>query len=86
MAIAADSGALTAGAIVSASREEQGATLAVYSLIGFFGAGVGPLITGFALDRSGGFQSAHAWYFGFAAMGMGSALAAAAITFNRESE
>ena len=81
VAIAADSGALTAGAIVSARPGEQGATLAVYSLVGFLGAGIGPLIAGLALDGSGGFQSAHAWYFGFAAMGIGSALAAMAITF-----
>lgn len=84
VAIAADSGALTAGAVVSARPEEQGATLAIYSLIGFIGAGIGPLITGLALDASGGFQSAHAWYFGFAAMGSGSALAAAAMTFTRK--
>jgi len=80
VAIAADSGALTAGAVVSSPPEEQGATLAVYALIGFLGAGIGPLIAGFALDLNGGFQSVHAWYFGFAAMGIGSVLAATAIT------
>jgi MFS family permease len=80
VAIAADSGALTAGAVVSSRPEEQGATLAVYALIGFLGAGIGPLIAGFALDLSGGFQRAHSWYFGFAAMGFGSALAATAIS------
>jgi MFS family permease len=80
VAIAADSGALTAGAVVSAYPNEQGATLAVYALIGFLGAGIGPLIAGCALDLSGGLQSARAWYFGFAAMGIGSALAAIAIT------
>jgi MFS family permease len=80
VAIAADSGALTAGAVVSSRPEEQGATLAVYSLVGFLGAGIGPLMAGLALDLSGGFQSLHSWYFGFAAMGIGSALAATAIT------
>jgi MFS family permease len=80
VAIAADSGALTAGAVASSRPEEQGATLAVYALIGFFGAGIGPLAVGRALDMSGGFQDAHSWYLGFAAMGIGSALAAAAIT------
>jgi MFS family permease len=80
VAIAADSGALTAGAVASARADEQGVTLAVYSLIGFLGAGIGPLIAGRALDMSGGFQSVRAWYFGFAAMGVGSALAAASIT------
>jgi cyanate permease len=81
VAIAADSGALTAGVVASSRSAEQGATLAVYALVGFFGAGIGPLAVGRALDISGGFQGAHAWYFGFAAMGIGSALAAAAITF-----
>jgi MFS family permease len=80
VAIAADSGALTAGAIACSPPEEQGATLAVYALIGFFGAGIGPLMVGRALDLSGGFQSVHSWYFGFAAMGIGSVLAASAIT------
>jgi MFS family permease len=80
VAIAADSGALTAGAVVSSRPEEQGATLAVYALVGFLGAGIGPLMAGLALDLSGGFQSMHSWYFGFAAMGLGSALAAIAIT------
>jgi MFS family permease len=80
VAIAADSGALTAGAIASARAEEQGATLAVYSLVGFIGGGIGPLAVGRALDAAGGFQSLNAWYLGFAAMGVGSALAALAIT------
>jgi MFS family permease len=80
VAIAADSGALTAGAVASSRPEEQGATLAVYALIGFLGASVGPLIAGFALDVSGGFRDANAWYFGFAAMGIGSVLAATAIS------
>jgi MFS family permease len=66
--------------VVSSRPEEQGATLAVYSLVGFLGAGIGPLMAGLALDLSGGFQSLHSWYFGFAAMGIGSALAATAIT------
>lgn len=85
VAIAADSGALTAGAVASSRPQEQGVTLAVYALIGFFGAGVGPLVTGLALDSSGGFQSAHSWYFGFAAMGFGSVLAAAVITLTQKS-
>jgi hypothetical protein len=37
-------------------------------------------MVGRALDLSGGFQSVHSWYFGFAAMGIGSVLAASAIT------
>jgi MFS family permease len=82
VAIAADSGALTAGAVVNARPDEQGATLAVYALIGFLGAGIGPLIAGRALDVSGGFDHVNSWYYGFAAMGFGSVLAASAITLN----
>lgn len=81
VAIAADSGALTAGTVAAALAGEQGVTLALYSLIGFIGAGIGPLAVGSVLDLGGGFSNAHAWYLGFAAMGTGSALAALAITF-----
>lgn len=81
VAIAADSGALTAGTVAVARPGEQGVTLALYSLIGFIGAGIGPLAVGSVLDLGGGFSSAHAWYLGFAAMGIGSALAAIAVTF-----
>jgi hypothetical protein len=80
VAIAADSGALTAGIVSVARADEQGATLAIYTLVGFLGGAVGPLLVGSVLDRGGGFGSAHAWLLGFAAMGTGSALAAVAIS------
>jgi MFS family permease len=88
IAIMADSGALTAGIVEVADPDAQGATLALYSLFGFVGAAIGPLVVGTALDFGGGFRNVHAWYFGFAAMGAGSALAAAAMSalriFERE--
>lgn len=75
-AVMADSGAITTGAFASASDEVRGATLAVHSILGFIGAGVGPLIVGFALDAFGGINSVTAWYGGFAVMLAGSAFAA----------
>jgi hypothetical protein len=80
VAIMADSGALTAGVVDVARPDEQGATLAVHSLTGFVGAAIGPLVVGNALDLGGGFRNVHAWYFGFAAMGAGSVLAAISIS------
>jgi MFS family permease len=80
VAIMADSGALTAGVVEVARPGEQGATLAIYSLVGFVGAAIGPLVVGTGLDFGGGFRSVHAWYLGFAAMGAGSVLAAIAMS------
>ncbi|MDR3763095.1 MAG: MFS transporter [Acidobacteriota bacterium] len=80
VAIMADSGALTASTIAVASPGEQGATLAIYSLVGFAGAAVGPLVVGRVLDYGGGFRTHAAWVLGFIAMGIGSALASVAMT------
>jgi MFS family permease len=79
-AISADSGALTAGAVAAARPGEQGATLAVYSLVGFAGGALGPLAAGMALDLGGGLKSMSAWYLAFAAVAAGSAVAAVAIS------
>jgi MFS family permease len=80
VAIMADSGTLTAGAVEVATPDAQGATLAIYTLVGFVGAAIGPLVVGTALDLGGGFRNVHAWYLGFAAMGAGSALAAVSMS------
>ena len=80
VAIAADSGALTAGIVSAARADEQGATLAIYSLVGFMGGAIGPLLVGSVHDRGGGIGSGYAWLLGFAAMGTGTALAAVAIS------
>lgn len=81
VAIMADSGALTAGTVSVARADEQGATLAIYSLVGFIGAAIGPLLVGNTLDLGGGLHAIRAWYFAFLAMGVGSALAATAVSF-----
>lgn len=79
-AITADSGALTAGTVARARPEEQGAVLAIYSLVGFGGGAIGPLLAGCALDIGGGIAAPHAWFGAFGAMAAGSALAAIAVS------
>lgn len=68
-----DSAALTAGAVAGARPGEQGATLAVHSLLGFAASFAGPLAVGAALDAMGGTANGTAWVCAFAVMGAGSA-------------
>jgi MFS family permease len=74
-AMLGDSAALTAGAVASAPPELRGATMAVYSLLGFGGALLAPLVFGVVLDLAGGNQSELAWGFAFASIGIFGALA-----------
>jgi len=64
--IAADSSAITGGVIHSADPERKGATLAVYSLIGFTGSTLGPALFGLVLDLAGGETLTGAWISAFA--------------------
>jgi len=64
--IAADSSAITGGVIHSADPERKGATLALYSLIGFSGAAIGPALFGVVLDLAGGETLPSAWVTAFA--------------------
>ncbi len=61
--VAADSGALTTGAVAASRAGEQGATLAVNSILGFVGASFGPLAVGLVLDAAGGLGSDAAWHW-----------------------
>jgi MFS family permease len=79
--VTADSGALTTGALAAARPQEQGATLAVHSIFGFLGGGIGPVIVGWGLDLGGGITRGKAWMAAFALMVAGSALAALAISY-----
>jgi hypothetical protein len=79
--VTADSGALTTGALAAARPGEQGATLAVHSILGFLGGGVGPVIVGWGLDLGGGITRGRAWLVAFVLMIAGSALAALAISY-----
>ncbi len=71
--VAADSGAITAGAVTAASPESQGATIAVHSSIGFAAAFIGPLFVGIALDAAGGQGAPLAWGVGFLVIALGAA-------------
>ncbi len=76
--IAADSGALTTGAVAASRDGERGATLAVHTILGFTGGAIGPLAVGFVLDRMGGIANANAWTWAFVVMVAGSLIAALA--------
>jgi MFS family permease len=65
-----DSAALTSGAVASSSPDERGATMAVYSFVGFSSAMVAPLVFGVVLDLAGGTTSLTAWGLAFSAIGI----------------
>jgi MFS family permease len=69
--VMAESGTLTAGLVASAPAELRGAALGLYSLVGFGGGFLGPVVLGAALDAAGGAHSKAAWIAGYAAVGAG---------------
>jgi MFS family permease len=71
MLVMAESGTLTAGLVASAPSELRGAALGLYSLAGFGGGFLGPVVFGAALDLAGGANSPAAWIGGYAAIGAG---------------
>jgi MFS family permease len=75
MLVMADSGTLTAGLVAAAPAELRGAAMGLYSLLGFGGGLLGPVVFGAALDAAGGAQSHAAWIAGYAAIGAGCLLA-----------
>ena len=70
-----DSAALTSGAVASAHPDERGATMAIYSFVGFSSACLAPLIFGMVLDVAGGNRSLLAWGLAFASIGIFGVLA-----------
>lgn len=72
--IMGDSAALTNGVIAEASPHVRGATMAIYSFLGFGAGMVAPLVFGAVLDLAGGNTSLLAWGFAFASLGIGCAL------------
>lgn len=73
MSIAADSSTISAGVIHVADPRYKGTTISLYSIIGFTGAALGPVIFGITLDQAGGETSADAWITAFgviAALGL----------------
>jgi MFS family permease len=71
MLVMAESATLTAGLVAAAPAELRGAALGLYSLAGFSGGMIGPSLFGLALDLGGAKESAHAWVWGYAAIGAG---------------
>lgn len=71
MLVMAESGTLTAGLVGAAPAELRGAAMGLYSLVGFGGGLLGPVVFGAALDITGGAASATAWIAGYAAIGAG---------------
>ena len=71
MLVMGESGTLTAGLVAAAPANLRGAAMGLYSLSGFAGGMLGPVVFGAALDAAGGAQSAIAWVAGYAAIGAG---------------
>jgi len=71
MLVMADSGTLTAGLVGAAPAELRGAAMGLYSLTGFAGGLLGPVVFGTALDLAGGATSATAWIAAYSAIGAG---------------
>ena len=71
MLVMAESATLTAGLVGAAPPELRGAAMGLYSLAGFGGGMVGPVLFGAALDAAGGAARPLSWALGYAAIGAG---------------
>jgi len=69
--VMAESGTLTAGLVAAAPPELRGAAMGLYSLLGFGGGLLGPVVFGVALDAAGGASRPLAWVIAYAAIGAG---------------
>ncbi|WP_236024679.1 MFS transporter [Arenibaculum pallidiluteum] len=80
--VTADSAALTSNVVAVADPAYRGATMALYSAVGFAGSFAGPLVFGTVLDLVGS-QEASGWGLAFAAMGAGVAVGPLALLAER---
>ena len=71
MLVMAESGTLTAGLVAAAPAELRGAAMGLYSLVGFGGGMLGPVVFGAALDLGGGAARHGAWTGAYLAIGAG---------------
>jgi MFS family permease len=71
MLVMAESATLTAGLVAAAPTELRGAAMGLYSLAGFAGGMLGPVVFGSALDAAGGAESPADWAIGYGAIGAG---------------
>jgi predicted MFS family arabinose efflux permease len=70
---------LTSGLLAVAEPRYAGATMALYSCIGFAGGFFGTVLFGFTLDRFGGTDQLSAWIASFAGSGIACLIGAAAM-------
>jgi MFS family permease len=78
-----DSSALTNGVIAESSPHLRGATMAMYSFVGFGAGLISPLAFGAVLDLAGGNSSRVAWGLAFAILGAGCAIGPIALLATR---
>lgn len=71
MLVMAESATLTAGLVAAAPAELRGAAMGLYSLAGFGGGMLGPVVFGAALDAAGGGERPAAWAIAYGAIGAG---------------
>ena len=71
-----DAGTMTAGVVGAADPAHRGATLAVYSMVGFSTGFISPALFGVVLDLAGGRGEVIAWGLAFASLGLVSVLGA----------
>ncbi|MFZ1909716.1 MAG: hypothetical protein WAU52_11600, partial [Burkholderiales bacterium] len=71
MLVMAESATLTAGMVAAAPEEMRGTAMGLYSLMGFAGGMIGPMVFGAALDAAGGAARNGAWLAAYAAIGAG---------------
>src|SRR3990172_6905168 len=71
MLVMAESATLTAGLVAAAPAELRGAAMGLYSLAGFGGGMLGPVVFGVALDAAGGAGGVAARGIAYAAIGSG---------------
>jgi MFS family permease len=69
-----DAGTMTAGVVNAADPAQRGATMAMYSLLGFSAGFVSPAVFGAVLDLAGGRDHQLAWGLAFASLGLVAAL------------
>lgn len=68
--VVGDSATMTAGVVAAADPRYKGATMAMYSMIGFTGTVMGPFAFGVVLDATGGETSGLAWATAFGSLSL----------------
>jgi MFS family permease len=72
---------LTSGVLAAAAPGHRGATIGLYSCIGFGGAFLGTVLFGVTLDHFGGTSQLSAWILSFGTCGLACLIGAAATMF-----